>query len=344
MRKCILSMKEPIIATYNNYGSITSIRGDDQSSLNWIYNNFIQIGYDSVGEYLIYDIHHELFQACPYINHYTIPRVQISDSKQSLRQVIQQAIDKETYICIYINRKKLPMFFGTEDLNHEIFIYGYDEENIYFADCIPVLSTLDVNGLFAGGKYKKVSCKFEDFEQAYYAMGSQADYTQKIYFLESKKLIAYPIDIYKIIRDLESYIYSKPTEYKPEREMLYGMDGIRENIKLARSGQLKRDNALDIRGFDLLLGHKRLMRQRLIYLTKQGYLTNSEKYIKAYERLEDHYKRMKDNYLKYVFTGRKAIFNKLIERLEIELDNETEVIQEMVNYLKEECVKDGTTN
>ncbi|WP_054741178.1 hypothetical protein [Cellulosilyticum ruminicola] len=331
MENIILNMKDALITTYTNCAYITSIRGDGESDLNWIYSNFIQIGYDLEAEYLVYDIHNVVFQECPYIDMNIVTREQI----KNIRQVVQDALDHQRYVYIYINRKVLPIYFETEDFYHEICIYGYDEENIYFTDCLPILSSVDVNGLFAGGKYRKASCKFDDFEKAYDAMNYPAEYTHNVYLIQRKNLASYKIDINRIIIELEGYIYSRPTQYRLVNDAIYGMDGIRENIKLSRAGQLKRDNALDIRGFDLMLGHKNLMKKRLIYLTEQGYLADSEKYIAAYEKLEDRYKRMKDNYLKYVLSGRKAIFNKLMDQLEVELENETEIIKDMINYLKE---------
>ncbi|GJM73119.1 hypothetical protein HMSSN036_53350 [Paenibacillus macerans] len=45
MTRIELPMYDPIIDTYNIYGSITSVISNKEECWAWIYNNFIQIRY-----------------------------------------------------------------------------------------------------------------------------------------------------------------------------------------------------------------------------------------------------------------------------------------------------------
>lgn len=334
MGKCILNMKTPLIATYNKYGSISAIREEDEGCLNWFYNNFIQIRYVKEWEYLIYDCHNKLFEICPYIRYSVMSRADMKKRGEDFKEVIKTALENNTYIYTHINRKILPMYFETYEYYHEVFIYGYDEDKVYFADNLPATKQMNINGLFAGGKYRGISCEFERFEEAYWSMNDEETYFNEIHFLEKQEAKSYALDLNKIINGLEAYIYSLPTVTCKEHT-IFGMEAIKQNINLSRAGKLPEFNVFDIRGFDLMWEHKKLMKKRLIYLKEQGYLINGEKYIIAYESLEDSYKRMKDNYMKYLISGRIQIFDKLMNKLEIELEQETEVIKELIMHLKE---------
>lgn len=329
-------MKPPIISTYNIYGTVSAIRGDDPSAYIWLYNNFIQIRYVHDWDYFVFDNHNLLFDNCPYIQHYIISQELLRQSwKGSIKDFITQNLENECYIYMCINRAKMSAYSEVENYYHEILVFGYDEDTVYFADNVPDSMRMNINDFFTGGKYGQASCSFSELEESYWDMKNVGAYFTNIHLLGKRLEEHYKLDLEQIIIQLKAYLYSFRTVDMFTTETLeFGMNAIYYKLNLAKDNKVDNKELFDIRAFHLFKQHKSLMKERLKYLIEHHYLENGEEFLDAYIVLEKNYERLLSAYIKFIISVKEDLFIRILKKLNEYLIYEQEVLVKLITQLE----------
>ncbi|RGF38723.1 hypothetical protein DW050_11945, partial [Ruminococcus sp. AF42-10] len=167
MKKLIV--REPLLSTYPEYGSVFSIIPDNELSENWMYSNFVQYYvkknnlFVSGEELLVYKDHVNFISTVPTLQHYKISEhILHMFTKESLIEALIDFLDNDFYIILLLDRSYIreSRNYKKSPFVHMTLIYGYDEDNedFYIAD----------NNNY--GKYDFLQYKFEDVANAFKAM------------------------------------------------------------------------------------------------------------------------------------------------------------------------------
>jgi hypothetical protein len=183
----VLPLAESPLTTFQVYAAIPSILLNYEESYDWLFSQYIQIyavdkkgrgadepspiclcffsDFDSrrlvnmVADYTL--IHRE---ACPYLYMYDMPFDLIKKLSGSFVSFTKHCIDNSLYTFGYVNRMLIKAYNTNNDLEHQIFIYGYDDEREIFFFC----DFLD------DGVYTRSECSYSELESAYQAVMNHA--------------------------------------------------------------------------------------------------------------------------------------------------------------------------
>ena len=286
MKKLIV--REPLLSTYPEYGSVFSIIPDNELSENWMYSNFVQYYvkknnlFVSGEELLVYKDHVNFISTVPTLQHYKISEhILHMFTKESLIEALIDFLDNDFYIILLLDRSYIreSRNYKKSPFVHMTLIYGYDEDNedFYIAD----------NNNY--GKYDFLQYKFEDVANAFKAMNYN-DFrdTQTINLIRPFNHIHYNFDLDYLIKELKFYLSSydlKDTYLKnwnPYNPLNYGHDGeVIEYYNLGIYEYLKKiinreNNYIGIQPFHLVWENKKFMLKRIEFLKSRGYIDDCE--------------------------------------------------------------------
>lgn len=213
-----------------------------------------------------------IYDLCPFIRKYVIPRNVIEEKYDSFVDFLLNAIKNNWYAFSTINE-----FFREDvsgDFNHPCYFYGYDMEN-------QIICCADN---FGHGKYQNKEVSFDDINQAFD--------TYKVYNWEAGvtlyEILDYDFkDNINFMRDqIMDYLYPNYDRcylnrlYCPDRiyrngsesgEIFFGVDCydlLERQIQMCISCDVKK--GVDIRSIAFLRDHKIMMKHREKYLCKKG--------------------------------------------------------------------------
>ncbi|MEK4362123.1 hypothetical protein MKX68_06350 [Paenibacillus sp. FSL M8-0212] len=320
MKRKILPMGDPLINTYNIYGSIFSIIADEQNMLDWVYNNFIQIQYVHDWNTLFFDKHHQLLDNCPWLAKYRIPINLVNEKWDEKKDFFIQTIEEEYYIYCYVDRFYLPSStsFHKEHNYHEVLVFGFDlEKNVfYLADNL------------ANGKYITLEINVTDFVAAFENVYSDNDFFTGIHIMK-KRAEDTSIDVKQIFNSFQDFIDSRKTnnlEYNVD--VVYGQEAlnqVRLNVIDRKESKVK----LDVRAFHLLWEHKKLMSLRLEFLYQKN-LIREHSYVEEYKKIEKEMLLIRNNALKYNLVKDTKILDWIDSKLFSSTETEKEILEAIV--------------
>ena len=280
MRK-ILSMTDPIINSYPNYGHIFSIIGvHTQNHLPWVYNYFVQIwvpnNFDD-GLRIDYATPN-LLKTIPWLESGRIDRGVALEKWKNIIDFIRCYIDKEYYIYALFDVCQISTYKSKEFWQHDPVLYGYDDERqeVYFADN------------YVNGKYSVGIATYDEIINATEELMNRSDIVDWLSGFHYIK--------YKEIYDYGNYRFSNQYQYYFDRNLYVELllDYLQQNNSLKRwcapCTLVDKDdsnkwgigiysfikdyllflretgNKIDIRGFYVLAEHKNLIKKTVIFL------------------------------------------------------------------------------
>jgi hypothetical protein len=197
----ILPLAESFITTYPKDSNALSIVLQHKEAFGWLLNSFIQLmSYDNT--YL--DYYDFYYRNCPLLDRQRINKSMIAEKTDDMIYFLIDAINKEYYIYLPINTKYISVYQSKGDWAHDVFVYGYDNDNkiFYIADN------------FDHGKYGKATCTFEELENAIRFL-SKEDFNYQgfrgcIELLSYKEEPRARLEPYRIKLSIEDYLESNP--------------------------------------------------------------------------------------------------------------------------------------
>ncbi len=326
--KKVLDLQECIVDVYNGYACTTSIILENNAGRNWFVQNYLNymVSYNEDYDYVIFDYFYsdtffntaincfqpENMVSFPY-SCYSVPATEVND----IIGFVKELINREFYICLFVNCKYLSKYHETEDFIHDIFIYGYDDEKEI------VYST----GYIGGQKYTKLEHTFGELVKAYGTMNvksvvhSRFD-TNRITFFKYKDNFKYQFNINKFICSLKEYLNLDDGCENIKREVYldttfktktaYGIEGIKVLIEYLKTIDTKK--FLDIRQIYFLYNHKKNMKYKLQFLYDTQYLVDN-KIINEYEEVIKTANICLNIAIKYSLVKKEKLINNMIIQL-----------------------------
>ena len=135
MKKVLPVFKTPI-STYPHTANLASILWENKKIYPWLMNCFIKpVGW----EYRNMDYEDFYILDCPAILFERMGRDLINKGWNNIISFIKDAIDSEYYLYLVVNTGEIEAYGYTPPNPHDMFIYGYDDEQklVYIADCSP---------------------------------------------------------------------------------------------------------------------------------------------------------------------------------------------------------------
>lgn len=152
MKKIILKTRYPWITTYPIFANPLSILQGVQDTYNYIYSSFIQvICCKKNGAISFYDFN---YRYCPLFNVQKISKDFVKEQSNYI-EAIKYFLNRGYYIYLLINPKYIQNYYCEVDSCHDLFVFGYDDENQLF----------HVADNFTG-KYEQGVCSFQELENA----------------------------------------------------------------------------------------------------------------------------------------------------------------------------------
>lgn len=301
----------------------------------WLMNQFIQLrgahyinyeygAVDSSITFYPYAIHQlapNIFDLCPYIDKYTLPKKFVKKHYSSFFDFVKEMIDDGFYLSTFLDQ-----FFREDksldsDFRHPNFIYGYcDEENrVYIADN------------FENGKYGEKSISKEDLEKAFELVSDEI--WEVSVFLYKMVEYSHKFNSQYVKEQIEDYLHPnrgicyfnrticmepKHVDEKYFNEVFFGVEcyGLLKNYLAALINGDYRYMDNDWRSFSMLLDHKTVMQERYVYMVENGYIVENEKLSKGLEHLKRECTIIRNLFLKYVARGETIILFRIAERLQ----------------------------
>ena len=273
MRK-ILPMAAPAIRCYANYAHIFSILGAQaENYYPWLYNHYVQLCVpDDYRTFPVDYMVEGMYTNTPNLFSSRIEREVAVNIRKGIINYIRFAIDNGYYIFMMLEVNQIAAYKDSNMRFHEPLLYGYDDEKdeIYFMDT------------YKNGIYSKGTASYTEIVNA---TGNELNWNKF-------RLTNLGLDVLCMkYKDLnEHFIFNKYTYIKLLRHYVNKIDtyqsfwevpgvtrgktisyicGIGIYVLMRKHLQYVEKDAgelIDIRGFYVILEHKKLLQKALLYL------------------------------------------------------------------------------
>lgn len=274
-----LPFEIPQYCTYPMFTAIQGILKGHNNELNWVYNNYIQLWADKtiVSEYYWTDFkfaNEEIREEfCPLI--FKKYGEKITDN---FVETIKNNINNKNYLFISIDMFDIDAWWQTGDERwhsvHQILIYGYNDIDREFL-------TAD----FYTGTYKKIKLSYEKVENGYMKYFRQHEEEKIGLFLDDLYFrytpCEYNIDLNVMANLIKDFLDAKDTVYFnylnicKVNMIIYGIDVI-DCVKSYVHDVYQKKQYLDIRPIHFFMIINEIMRERMKYLSSNGYVDYTE--------------------------------------------------------------------
>ena len=348
-KKQILPLEDVEIGAWPEQNFLLGLLSTQETGWDWVMNQFIQLRgahymhhkygvVDFSITFYPYGIHQltpNLFDLCPFINKYTIPKSLVLAQFGNFHEFVKNSLDNGYYLSTFLDQFFREDYHGNYGFHHPNFIYGYDdgEKAIYLADN------------FEQGKYGRKMISYEKLDRAFLLVPGyvwevsvflykMVPYEHSFYAPYVKEQIEDYLNPRRGICYLDRTVCQNP-HYQGEdyeNEVFYGIE-VYQLLLNYLNAICEKDNSYpeeDWRSFVMLCDHKRLMVRRYEYMAQGGYLTESEKLYEGLEDLEKDCRIALNMFLKYTITGDLEIIKRLMNRVEEIWDRDVECMERFI--------------
>ncbi|WP_239615196.1 hypothetical protein [Cohnella mopanensis] len=285
--------------------AITSSYSD---TLPWFYSNFIQLSgnrhFIENGEEFFLDFYRggraEFDHNNPFLqSHKLSVDVFRMLGLTSLSSFCVEALEKGYYPDVFIDEQWIPhsYAFGSYRLPHHLLIYGYESGKHFYCQ-----------GFDKFGVYGNHKVSFEDLDRAYDSMSELIQSgqvgEQGTYLFKLDSNYRYRFDVRSVVNQLQDYLRADTEENRinrnPEQDVL-GVevyDSLLKYFDYARRDDPTLKKRADIRQLHILWEHKKTMVDRLDYMKREGYLTDSDELVASYKEVANKAMLMRNLYLR----------------------------------------------
>ena len=280
----------PYAKTFQYYAlPIAALTGENPKNELYMLNNITQVMFTE-------SEHREVFF---YPNSYHFAKwkclncqfTQKSEIYDNLIDYIRDAIDNGLYFFTYVNDMYIPdrTNYMRNNFEHEIMVHGYDDENLLFL------------GYDKTGRFNSSKITFSRFEKAFKSLKPD----RPVILFNSKKDYENKLDIPLNITLITDYLNSYNSSLRHEdyneflKDRIWGVKA----FEMVLSDLMVRDIA-DIRLWDLLCEHKRLMYDRIKFFSSVADVSEIQK---RYEDILNSAVVVKNLVMKYIISNNKKM-------------------------------------
>lgn len=345
----ILEYQKGLIDVYNGYACTTSFCKKNEEAEKWFIQNYINYitRYNDKYEYIFSDYFYSDFTYNSAINFfqpenivnlpyvcYSIPNSEVDN----IISFIHEKINEGFYLCLFVNLKYLDIYCQKDDLIHDIFVYGYDDERQI------IYST----GYTNGKKYSNLIHSYDEMILAYKNVivdcpeHRQFD-TKRISFFKPRKNFVYHFSTLDFAEKLKEYLnmeisYQKrkrllcPNNDRLDEKVAYGINGIKVLIHFFE--KVTGSNQIDLRQLYFFYNHKVNMRYKIRYFIENGYIDDFS-LLEEYDRIVDFAQRCLDISIKYKMKQNDLFLKKIVFYLKKIYENEYILFEKLVRIFYE---------
>ncbi len=330
-RGIILELKlvNPSIKSYQFIAFPLAIIEQYDESKKWLFNNFIQLAYDNQKNSPV--------PFCFYMLDYTInPFLDVMRFSREIKNLVnlniieftQKAIENNYYLYLNVDEYYIPnrKSYTKQHYSHDILAYGFDKNKKVFK----------VLGYDNTMKFAPSEVPYEKFANAYTSLDKINNDCEQI-CLFKPKIEPYEVSG-SIIKDrLIDYIESKNTslQYADLREpweRSYGLSAYTSLKAYFESFKRNSFEKIDPINSLIILEHKRLMRDRVNFLSSNGFLKERID-LASFEELEKLSETIHLLCLKFNIKRDISIIDNLINIMNILKDKEEQTYSKLIELL-----------
>lgn len=326
------------IFTHHAYSlmALSSIKDSDK----WIYSNYIQLymnkdlNKNPWGDFYFpmpYEV--KCYELSPYLKIQKSELNLLAEKGRSLSHVIE-SIDRGYFVhtlldYYFVSRSP---FYLNKNRVHDCFIYGYDNEKkeLYCADYM----FSDVRRLSHG------IILFDEFEKAIESSAKRKDQILNGYILGMKPFETdkYDFHIKNIIYGLKQYLGCSVPEYWKGynngnmSEIVWGLDCYDAYLDyLASVG-----DRVDLRFVYLFMEHKKMMVERLNFLSDQMKVSNLDECISNFKEMEETLYKALNYLLKYTICKKDPFIQQACINIRTVKEKEEQSLKQLISILEEQ--------
>lgn len=292
-------------------GSLLSILESLPNTEEWIYSNFIMMeAFCYVGGYakgtveLVLDPPYDFSPYCPWFWKSELSAETIHAFDSNIISFCKKCIDTNNYMLLFVDESKFSCIKKNAPLFHDIFIYGYDDDDELFF-------TADFT--FGNGKYQYKNISFSNMQNAYLSAvqsGKNLNDEGFVVLWHLRNDAHYSFDL--------SHVKDTLTEY------LNGYSYINRFVRMYHQAPLNQAG-MDVYPFlrqylqthgtrkclHNLYDHKKLMLERIVFMKRNSYLIDNVAIEEGFQQIVKMASIATNLYIKYEITKDVSILNKI---------------------------------
>jgi hypothetical protein len=305
-----------------------------ERSWQWFYSNYIQIVFknDDLRGYNIrfYKTDHRgvMWDTLnPWINYNILSMQFLKSLGMGIVDFIAQSIDNGFYLTVYLDRFYVPGIrnYQKQHMSHEAMVFGYDMEN----DKIHIIEYTDTY-------MSKFAITTAEFVEAY--EHSDRDRYEDIHLMKFDDKRHYEFDLVNISEQLQDYLAARNTS---ERYRINSNPVLSPFVTFGTGVYgLMRDllgyNALkyDIRVFNSFWEHKKVMAERVKYITDNGLADDFAQFYEPCKDIENKAYLLKSQFMKLCATKNPTTLKNVYMLLDTIENSERDILTRMVEKIE----------
>ncbi|WP_018888328.1 hypothetical protein [Paenibacillus massiliensis] len=325
----ILPMGTPLITSYPTHANILACINDNEHVMQWFFNHYVQLmgGKDLTHGCFIDFCAPLAWKTCPGLEYQVISRQWLDIWGKSIVEFMLNCIQTGWYVFMHLDQFYIPgsKAYGQFHVVHDTFVFGYDRWRNRF-------HTAD---FYQDSIYGHSTVDFRQMEQSFRAkaQGPISDQLQGIILVKPKEQPYYRFDIQVLCKYMEAYLQSNlhgksytdgyRNDIGDSRDLwVYGLqvyDLLYENME--RYGE----NRAELTPYEVLKDHKRMMLERIRFLSKQNLLARGTIFEAQCNKLYEQSLLLRNLAIKHSIVRSRSTLGKMIDIL-MELRTKEEVI------------------
>ncbi len=321
-KKKVLNIIDPPIGTYQGTSFVLAVLLCDNKTENLYYNNYINLTVDNENDYTniglrFTNISWENYRIDGYANMdmYYVKNIKHTFFIEFLRKLI----DQNNYLLLFgVDEFYLSYseFYKKIHFIHDTYIYGYDENNFYLM-------------AYTNDNLKKIRICCHEIRDAIYSYLQKNDNASFCTFRPVRNRYV-TVDTGKIRKELNDYIDKRGNDIYAKTDV-YGVATYTILQKYIEYISINREVKIDLRVFRTFWEHKKIMCERIEYLSKV-YSISLDVYDKI-KSIEGQSRLIFSLATKYYLSGRKEISERILLLMRKVQAGEIELIVELLNEL-----------
>ncbi|WP_434748917.1 hypothetical protein [Paenibacillus amylolyticus] len=330
----VLPLAKPIIESYLHHAYQTSIIGLEEGTTPWLLSNYIQLYFDGNDSlplqfYMPDETGYTWNFGCPFLDTQVIKKETITELHKDIKEFIIYALKHGNYVMTYINEKHVPQksSYKKNDFSHMFFIDGYNLENQTFHH-------LGYNVENNSRRFGTSEITFENFIKAYHNNPNYLFHThENVYLTRLNYNFQYDFNISQVLDQLTNLLHSsRQKKFNDDPNHVFGLN-VYANLRRILKQNLESRIDMKLTPFLLLAEHKKLMVQRLEYMSTLKIMDNFLKEQHTYKQLEQRLIFLRNSALLYNRTKRVDVMDNMLDELIHIQTEEAEVLDAILHKM-----------
>ncbi|OPH47993.1 hypothetical protein BC351_39075 [Paenibacillus ferrarius] len=338
-----LQVTQPPIFGLLRWAYTLNITSSYEKTLPWFYSNFIQMygnkHFLQQNKEFYFDFYRggrwEFNNNNPYLLSHNTGMDLLQHLRSGITELAIDFINQEYYPVLYIDEYYISYSFAYQSLHlpHHLMIYGYDDDRKIF----------HTMAFGKKGSFSKHEVSFKEVETAFQSMFrfimNEGYKDEQTYFFKFNHDYEYSLDLTLIKNQLRDYVESKTSENTINRNTdndAYGLETY-DYLQLYFEACSRKDpnlfNRQDVRQLHILYEHKKIMVDRINYLTEKGCMSRAEKIRDGYKALIDQSFLLRHSIMKARSKKEEYPYAQMFNQFDSMKNQEQQLLEALIDLL-----------